>query len=472
MKRNTFLGGTEGGSYVGMVASLLNGKPYNHTFLVVEEKTSGGEVLSVFTSEDSSAIFDVSSLKDTLFSAFDNVLKKKYKDMNYTVYTDKSKLGPSHFKINKLYLKEYKDAPRLTLKYFSEGLPKDFTITSTEEESTVSNDFISDYIPFDPKVYTSKEEKDNIKNNAILVKGCSLPVFLEPTLNSFKEGTHNCALFYGEAAVGKSFATRIMAAHMCIPVVSYNFSAGSDESIIQGKFAPRDNADGFELLRSLFINAYTKGWLFIAEELNYAFANVTGPLNSALDFVKHITLVNETQLEMHPNFRFVSCINPGYEGTQPLNRALLSRQELVVRFNNLTEDDFATRLFDRLGYANKKFAKELGGFLTKLNNILYSQGIDGYASMREAESLIKLLKHTPFDVAIRQTVFDKVLLNETPEVYKNFIESCDRELEKLKEAYSINGEAELVEFEPSLFNDDIVSEILSSAKKKYEEAQK
>lgn len=473
-RRNTFVGGTKKGGIVVVVATTTNGAPMNHTLLLVKEKITGGEIISIFTDKVTKDVFEISQLKLLVLETVYKITGEDYRDYNYNLTSDFDSIDPDYFSITNSFDGSYKEQKikSLSYNYVKDNINPLFHLDYEHTAVVINNDLPKAHFnAIDPSIYTSEEDLENIELNILSVGDAELPSCAVATKKAFEKGTHNCALFYGEASTGKTFAAKMIAAGFRVPVYSYNFSAGSDESVVQGKFAPKENGSGFALLKSLFIKAYTEGGIFIAEELNYAFANVTGPLNSALDIVKKITLANETYIPMHPNFRMITCINPGYEGTQPLNRALLSRQEIVVRFNNLTPEEISSRLKNRFGYSNEEFSIKIGAFINKLNKTLYSQSIDGYASLREIESFIKLslVDDISFLEALKQSVLNKVMLNETDEVYNTVLDVIKNDLKDLEESYSdsLSDDAELEDLIVSNIDDSVVDDIFAGAKAAY-----
>lgn len=441
MKNNkSFIFNTrEEGIYLVVYNSQVNGDAKLHHVLVSKaEQTTGGEIVNIYTDAETLSVYSVSNLKTEVTVLLSKIAGLDIRDLNYNLHETKCSLKDAYVLVGD-FAEAYasKKVKPLSVKFLKENLSEDFLISYDFKAVEIDNTLAVSMIPLDSSMYTSDEDKDNILFNKQELGKTKLPSELTHVHDAFKAGSHTCALFYGESSTGKSFASRLIARDLEIPVYSYNFAAGSDESFVQGKYAPREDEEGFTFLQNNFIKAYTEGGMFVAEELNYAYANVTGPLNSALDFLKKITLANEKQLVMHPNFRMITCINPGYEGTQPLNRALLSRQELVVRFEDLTDKEIVARIKDRCGYTNKAFVEVFANMLGKLNNAMLTQGIDGYASLREIESCIKLLDTTSISVedAIKTTVINKVLLYETSQTYNDVIKIIAGDLKELKDLY-------------------------------------
>ena len=457
-----------------IISTVTNGEPADHIFLVGLEKVTGGEMLNIFTSPETKSIFAMSNLKERLLTLALNVVGVDYRDYNHNVNSNFSALDKAFLTATESYTAKYKELGMkpLAYEYIKKILPSEMSLAYEEVIEIISNDLTKfKAIPIDSSVYKSKEDLLNIQINQANVEGTNLPECAASTLKAFELGTHTCALFYGEASTGKSFAGRIIGAKLGIPVYSYNFAAGSDESFVQGKYAPKEDEAGFTFLKNSFIKAFTEGGLFIAEELNYAYSNVTGPLNSALDFLKKITLANEKHCDMHPNFRMITAINPGYEGTQPLNRALLSRQEIVVRFQSLKPSEVADRLLSRYGYANIEFSTKVAEFIEKVNKILFVQSIDGYLSLREVESCLKLalLDGMTLKDAIIDSMLNKVLLNETSETYDAIIDTVSGDIKDLTELYSqvSSTDAEPDELTILNINDSEIEDIFANASTAY-----
>lgn len=475
-KRTTYVGASaHKGYHIVVVATTTNGDPYVHTLLLGKEKVTGGEMVNIFTNKFTKDVFELSQLKSLVFDLLYKVANVDYRDLNFTVSDlATSTLDADFFHIVGDFSEKYRKQglKHLSLDYVKDTISNQFVFDYEPVNIVISNDLPkAKYSPIDPSLYTSLDDINNIEHNRLTVEGTRLPKCATTTLEAFKRGSHTCALFYGEASTGKSFAARIIASELGIPVYSYNFAAGSDESFVQGKYAPKEDEAGFTFLQNMFIKAYSEGGLFVAEELNYAYANVTGPLNSALDFLKKITLANEKQIDVHPNFRMITCINPGYEGTQPINRALLSRQEIVVRFENLTPAEIAARLESRYGFANIEFATKLGSFIDKLNRTLYSQSIDGYVSLREVESCLKLaqISGVTLTEAIKESILNKVMLNETTSIYNTIFDTIKSDIKELDELYTQeqSTDPDLIDLVVANVNDSDVEDIFAAAKAAY-----
>lgn len=474
-KRNTYIGKLNKEGYdIITVATVTGGKPQAHSIMVgLEPISTGGSLVNIFTTKETKALFENSQLKSLMFDTMNEVRGIDYRSHNFVVNVDFSVFTADDTKIVAGYEAEYKKAgiKSLAFDYLKDNICEPFVFDYIQTLDIVDNTMSrAIFTPIDPTIYISSDDINNIKLNKQAVEGTKLPKCAKSTLESFKSGTHNCALFYGEASTGKSFATRIMAAELGIPVYSYNFAAGSDETFVQGKYAPKEDEAGFQFLKNSFIKAYSEGGMFIAEELNYAYANVTGPLNSALDFLKKITLANEKEVAMHPNFRMVTCINPGYEGTQPLNRALLSRQEIVVRFRDLSPKEFSERLEARYGYKNQDFSRRFAEFINNLNKALLTQSIDGYASLREVESCLKLLLNQSkvnklnIDQAIEESILNKVMLNETESTFASIKQALAEDIKELSEYYdaSVSTDADLEELVVATLDDDQINSIFGA----------
>ena len=463
---NTFIFTNAEGGFVMLKAAVYNGEPVVLSYVISREELSNGStVVSVVGEKEHVEAFENARLKPELFTVLNTITGVDLRDLNYNIFDNIKELKEESLTLTSDFAGEYRREKVKPLKksFIQANLSDVFTLKYDISDIKIDNSLNVDYVPINSSIYTDDESVDNIEFNKMMVSGTRLPKCALRVAEAFEKGSHNCALFYGEASTGKSFAARIIAAQLSIPVYSYNFAAGSDESFVQGKYAPKEDEAGFTFLQNSFIKAYSEGGLFIAEELNYAFANVTGPLNSALDFLKKITLANEKELQMHPNFRMITAINPGYEGTQPLNRALLSRQELVVRFENIKPAEVASRLQDRLGYNNTEFAEELGKFIEKLNKTLYTEGVDGYVSLREAEAMLKLVDTTGTSIseAIQDTMISKALMDAEDYTIQAFKKTIANDIKELQTLYDNSVSDEDVEYE-SLVVSDIDDEQLDS----------
>lgn len=75
----------------------------------------------------------------------------------------------------------------------------------------------------------------------------------------------------------------------------------------------------------LLLNAVQAGEMVVIDEVNMLVPEVTSLLHGLLDWQKVLFVPGYGQVKAHECFRLVACMNPGYQGTHPLNEAFQDR---------------------------------------------------------------------------------------------------------------------------------------------------
>lgn len=220
-------------------------------------------------------------------------------------------------------------------------------------------------------------------------------------------------LLAGPTGTGKSWACKIMSALSIdspAPLLEYQVTSGTTVEDLVGTFIPNDSTgeseaakaeihhilvklsawtdkDGssykeaqdtaFSEIREIIskhggdskwrfvagplLMSYADGWQFVLNEVNYGNAATLSCINQFTDGTQRI-FINGRLYERNPNFISYMTMNPGYEGTDPLNMALKNRFS-VVNVPPLPKDEFTRRL---VGYT-KGLGHELSAaFFSKL----------------------------------------------------------------------------------------------------------
>lgn len=240
-----------------------------------------------------------------------------------------------------------------------------------------------------------KEMADELEKAEATYDGLSneIRVAHEGMMNGFYDGI----IFTGPTGTGKSWAARICAVHDKAPLLNLQITYGTTIEDLVGTFIPNDKSadtsavemeihrlykelselpkltgetkEGYasrfaakekevskqvsDLISSsggsakwrfvpgpLLKGSY-EGWQIVLEEVNYGQAGVNAKINEYTDGTPRVT-VNGISYKKHPNFVVYMTMNPGYEGTEPLNIALKNRFA-IVDVPALTKDEYCKR---------------------------------------------------------------------------------------------------------------------------------
>jgi MoxR-like ATPase len=136
---------------------------------------------------------------------------------------------------------------------------------------------------------------------------------------------HNI-LIEGPSGSGKTSATMAYAAERDLPFYSVSSSVGVEASQLFGKFIP-DGKGAFQWQDGPVTDIIRYGGVLLINEINFFPERISTVLFPVLDFRRTIQLVDHRgeTIVGHPNLLIVADMNPGYEGTRPLNKAFRNR---------------------------------------------------------------------------------------------------------------------------------------------------
>src|SRR3990167_572307 len=142
-------------------------------------------------------------------------------------------------------------------------------------------------------------------------------------------------LLVGETGTGKTSLVRYLASitNQAYRRVNLNGQTNTDDLI--GKWVVKEGS--MVWVDGVLVEAMKMGYWLVLDELNSALPEVLFLLQSLLDDDKFIVLSekNGEIIRPHSNFRLFATMNPAgnYTGTNDLNRALLSRFPVVVKYD-------------------------------------------------------------------------------------------------------------------------------------------
>lgn len=162
-------------------------------------------------------------------------------------------------------------------------------------------------------------------------------------------------IFAGPTGTGKSWAAKILADKAGAPLLTKEITYGTSSEDLVGSYVPSTSKDGAKwvFVPGPLLRAYTEGWQIALEEINYGQPGVNATLNEFLDGTERV-IVNGVSYKKHPNFVCYMTMNPGYQGTEPLNTALKNRFSIV----------------DVPELSKKEYVKRCGAYSQKLGHRL------------------------------------------------------------------------------------------------------
>jgi cobaltochelatase CobS len=146
--------------------------------------------------------------------------------------------------------------------------------------------------------------------------------------------THNLpVLLIGETGVGKTSAIRYIASKCNVPLRRLNLNGSTTVDEFVGKVML--DKDGTYWVDGILIDAMRRGHWLVVDEINAALPEILFVLQSLLDDDRYVVLAESDGevVRPHANFRLFATMNPsdgGYTGTKELNKALLSRFNIVL----------------------------------------------------------------------------------------------------------------------------------------------
>lgn len=182
------------------------------------------------------------------------------------------------------------------------------------------------------------------------------------------------AYFWGHAGTGKSTTWEQYAAYTNRPFIRIQHTANTEESHIVGQMLANENGTYFE--PGPLALAMRFGWVYLADEYDFAFPQVLGVYQPVLEG-KALIIKEAPQewrrVDPHPQFRFVGTGNTNgsgdetglYQGTNLQNAANYSRFGIVTKVEYMDQEDEA-QMIETKAKIHADKAKELVKFATRV----------------------------------------------------------------------------------------------------------
>ncbi len=194
-------------------------------------------------------------------------------------------------------------------------------------------------------------------------------------------------LLIGETGTGKSHVLRLTAYRLGLPYVRVQlYDAISPEDLF-GSWIPSGKG-GFAWQDGVLTHFMRHGGMFVADELNGAKPGANFVFHSITDYERRMTLTQKDGevIYAHPDFVFCATMNPEYEGTKPLNKALFDRFSIVLEY-------------DGNPGIEKMFPPELITLKEKIDEAIRAGELEGVCSIRGLQQYMRNVELFGKDVA-------------------------------------------------------------------------
>jgi len=196
---------------------------------------------------------------------------------------------------------------------------------------------------------------------------------------------------WGHAGTGKSTIWEQICHYTNRPMFRVQHTANMEEADVLGRWTVKDGETHFEL--GPLPVAMLNGYVYLADEYDFAFPNVLGVYQPVLEgkplIIKEADAKNRV-IHPHPDFRFVATGNTNgsgdetglYQGTNLQNAANYSRFGIVEKVNYMQESQEVRLLMGQADVV-KEDAQRLVNFANEIRNAHDRQEIGSTIGPRE-----------------------------------------------------------------------------------------
>lgn len=252
------------------------------------------------------------------------------------------------------------------------------------------------------------------------INGFYLPNNIKYIVNRIKLGRN--IYLQGPSGCGKTKLVEKLGEFYEQKIVRVNFSIGTTEQQLVGKFVVKDGRTEFKY--GIVPLAMQNGWWIVFDEIDYAQPEHLAVLQPVLEGYPMLITQNENEtIEPHPNFRMFATANTKgrgdisqmYTGTQFLNSAFLDRWSVFEMSYTNKEKQIVVDMCN-----DKIFADQLVSFFDKLrftadkgtisNSVFSTRGIENIVDvMKIGETLDDAIEN---EVLSRFDEFEKNIIKE------------------------------------------------------------
>lgn len=241
-------------------------------------------------------------------------------------------------------------------------------------------------------------------------------------IKRFHKGTARSMLFLGDAGTGKTTTAQMIAGCLHLPMehVIGDAESGADEYFGNIVLTVDENGNSKTVWADGPVTrAMRTGSLLLFDEVNICRPSVLASFHSILDGIRGITLKQKGEfVRANPHFLFIGTMNAGegYEGTNKLNNAFVSRMDINTKFSPFSEEKAIEILKDETGYANAIILHKLMQVHDFIRKNL-TDPMDQFTSIRQVISWIRQAEVTEEWIESSvDTILAPLMMNEDEDV--------------------------------------------------------
>lgn len=225
----------------------------------------------------------------------------------------------------------------------------------------------------------------------------------------------NNILLYGEAGTGKSTMAKLLAQIWGLPYEVLNLSRDTTTKELIGAFQP-DGKGGFVSNLPALVRRVKYGGVIEIAELNYAYANALGCLNTLMDDRQELTIHDGTVIPRHPMCIIIGTTNVNYAGCQKINAAFKDRFYRICKVERMPKHQMIEIILHGSGLDNSRRAlvAKLVDAAERINDKINEEEIDdAVCSLRGLIEWARDIRYGLSPVAAaRTTILPKVSFDE------------------------------------------------------------
>lgn len=212
-----------------------------------------------------------------------------------------------------------------------------------------------------------------------------VPAYIIPNAKVIK-GQHNSVypirnvLYYGEAASGKSTASRILSKMLGLPYYSFDISKNVDETIITAGAEVDKGTLTYNY--SEVVQAVEHGGLLELREIYTMSPGVQVFLNGLLE-EGVLRLPNGKLIKRHPNCIIVGTTNVDYESCQNFDKSTDDRFQIQYMVEPMPKEQIIQVVMNKSGNDDKVLVDKLYDTYIKLRVAIEKEMMDSVATMRK-----------------------------------------------------------------------------------------